>query len=87
MICIIDIRIAKLCLCVWSVCVNQNIHSYDYCSFYMIMCLCVVATNDSVVHSTLLPDPVPDASTLEFGSNEVHDILKAKGMKVHYYTH
>ena len=43
----------------------------------------IVTTTDSVFHST---DAVPDASALEFGSDAVCDILKAKGMKAYVQT-
>lgn len=47
--------------------------------------VCIVASSNSLVHSTKQPDPVPDAtSTLEMGSDEVSEILKAKGMIMKY---
>ena len=67
------------------------VHVYNmYVCMYA--CTYVVASSGSEVHSTMHPDPETDVSTVEFGSKEVYDILKAKGtlryiihIRIHMY--
>ena len=47
---------------------------------YMYVHVYVVASSGPEVYSTMHPDAETDVSTVEFGSKEVYDILKTKGL-------
>lgn len=70
-----------ICVYVYTY-VHMHPSSYIVIVFYVCIHHIIVASSDSVVNSIMQPDPLTDSSTTEFGSKEVCDILKAKGMKV-----